>query len=48
MSWSNIDMSGVPTGRELLPKGDYEVEILGGAAAGKFDANAVEVPLAVA
>lgn len=46
--WQNINMSDIPTGRELLPKGDYEVEILGGAAAGKFDPNAVEVPLAVA
>lgn len=47
MSWQNIDMSNVPTGRELLPKGDYTVEVLSGAAAGKFDSNAVEVPLAV-
>lgn len=47
-TWVDLDMTDVPTGRELLPANDYTVEILGGAKAGTFDAGAIDVPVAVA
>lgn len=43
MAWSNINLNDVPTGRELLPGGDYTFEVVQGSAKfGKFDPNAVE------
>jgi len=47
-AWQNHDLSDVPTGRELLPGGNYTFEVVQGTAKfGKFDPNAVEFRAAV-
>lgn len=47
-SWTNHDLSDVPTGRELLPAAKYTFEVVPNTAKfGKFDPNAVEFRAAV-
>lgn len=48
MSWTSVDLTDVPTGRELLPAGDYTFEVVQNSAKfGKFDPNAIEFTGAV-
>jgi hypothetical protein len=46
--WEDIDLTEVTTGFELIPEGDnYVFTILPGAKPSKFDAERVEVPVAI-
>jgi hypothetical protein len=48
MSWENIDLTNVPTGMEILPKGTYTFSVLPGAKFSEKSAGRVEFQLAVA
>ena len=41
-SWSEVDLSTVPSDIEILPEGKYVFELLPGARFSKWDANRVE------
>jgi len=48
MSWENLDLTSIPTGFELLPKGSYVFSILPGAKRNDKDRERVDFTLAVA
>lgn len=47
MSWQNIDLTSIPTGLEILPKGEYTFSILPGSKFNDKDAGRVDFTLAV-
>lgn len=48
MSWQNIDLTTIPTGLEILPKGEYTFSILPGSKFNDKDPGRVDFTLAVA
>lgn len=48
MSWEEFDLENMSTDAELLPAADYVFELVNGAKAGKWDAEAVEAVAKVA
>ena len=48
MSWQNIDLVNLPTGLEILPKGEYTFSILPGSKFNDKDPGRVDFTLAVA
>lgn len=49
MSWTDVDLTNIPTDVDVIPEGrDYVFELLPGAKYGKFDAGRLEAAAKVA
>lgn len=50
MSWTDVDLTEIPTGLEVVPKGRYDFQLLPGAKYGdqSFNVGSVEATVAVA
>lgn len=47
-SWSEVDLTTIPTDNDIIPEGKYEFELLPGARFSKWDADRIEAAAKVA